>query len=307
MNLDWNKDFDTIILGHCEELSILTKMDIKKYILENCIEHKKNIFSFDDLSKEQDLLDKLKENNLKFYYPQIDLSDVPNNSFDKLYYIPKTILAICGTSSSQGKFTLQANLRRKFIEKGFKVGQIGTEPSALLYGYDAVCPIGYGANVRINDYRFISAVNKMFFEVSQKDCDIIITGTQSGTIPYSYDTLRNIPVYSMEFLMGIKPDGVVLCVNAFDEVDYLKRTIGVIENLYDTKVIALSLFPFTYENNWAGNSGLRRNITEEEKNSFITNAMNIFHKSVYCMDSEEQLDSLFEKVLNYYLSPNEED
>lgn len=61
-------------------------------------------------------------------------------------------------------------LRRKFIEKGAKVGQIGTEPSALLYGYDNVCPIGYGSNVRISDYRFISAVNKMFFEVSQKEC-----------------------------------------------------------------------------------------------------------------------------------------
>lgn len=109
----------------------------------------------------------------------------------------------------------------------------------------------------------------------------------------------------MEFLMGIKPDGVILCINSFDEVEYLKRTINVLENLYETKVISLCLFPLTYENNWAGNSGLRRKITEIEKKVFIKNATNAFGKPVYCMDSEEEMDELFESVLNYYLSSDE--
>ena len=307
MNLDWNRDFDTFILGHNEELSILTKKDITGYILEKCVEYHKNVFAFDDLSKYPEWIERLQQAGCKVYYPQVDLGDVPRNSFDKLYFIPKPVLMVCGTSSAQGKFTLQSKLRDCFERKNLKVAQIGTEPSSILYGYDEVCPIGYGANVRISDYRFISAVNKMFFEVAQKDCDIIISGTQSGTIAYNYDTLRNIPLYSMEYMMGAKPDGVVLCVNPFDEVSYLKRTIGTIENLYDTKIIALSLFPLTYENNWAGNSGLKRKITEKEKKDFIRNAQKEFGVPVYAMDSEDQYEQLFECVLEYFLQTGEEE
>ena len=307
MNLDWTEDFDTFILGHNEELSILTKKDIAGYILEKCVEYHKNVFAFDDLSKYPEWLARLKQAGCKVYYPQVDMGDVPRNSFDKLYFIPKPVLMVCGTSSAQGKFTLQSKLRDCFERRNMKVAQIGTEPSSILYGYDEVCPIGYGANVRISDYRFVSAVNKMFFEVAQKDCDVIISGTQSGTIAYNYDTLRNIPLYSMEYMMGAKPDGVVLCVNPFDEVSYLKRTIATIENLYETKIVALSLFPLTYENNWAGNSGLKRKITEKEKRDFIKNAHKEFDIPVFAMDEEEQYEKLFECVLDYFLQAGEEE
>lgn len=307
MNLDWTEDFDTFILGHNEELSILTKKDIAGYILEKCVEYHKNVFAFDDLSKYPEWLARLKQAGCKVYYPQVDMGDVPRNSFDKLYFIPKPVLMVCGTSSAQGKFTLQSKLRDCFERRNLKVAQIGTEPSSILYGYDEVCPIGYGANVRISDYRFVSAVNKMFFEVAQKDCDVIISGTQSGTIAYNYDTLRNIPLYSMEYMMGAKPDGVVLCVNPFDEVSYLKRTIATIENLYETKIVALSLFPLTYENNWAGNSGLKRKITETEKRDFIKNAHKEFDIPVFAMDEEEQYEKLFECVLDYFLQAGEEE
>lgn len=304
--LDWNETFDTFILGHNEELSLLTRRDLTLYVLEKCIEHRKNVFSFDALLKYQNYVNQLIEAGCKVYYPQVDLSDVPRNSFDKMYFISKPLLMVCGTSSAQGKFTLQAKLRERFEQKDLKVAQIGTEPSSLLYGYDEVCPIGYGSNVQVNDYRFISAVNRMFFDVAQKNCDIIISGTQSGTIPYSYENLHNIPLYSMEYMMGAKPDGVVLCVNAFDEVSYLKRTISVIENLYDTKIIALSLFPLTYENNWAGNSGLKRKISEIEKEKFIKNAEKELNKPVFVMDEEEQYDKLFDCVLQFFLTSCDE-
>lgn len=52
-----------------------------------------------------------------------------------LYRISTPVLAVCGTSSKQGKFTLQLELRKRFCEMGYKVGQIGTEPNSLLLGW----------------------------------------------------------------------------------------------------------------------------------------------------------------------------
>lgn len=299
-SIDWTADFDTFLLGHNEELSLLTGRKLTEFVLEKCIEYKKNVFAFDDLSKYPEYLTRLRKTGCKYYYPQVDMCDVPRNSFDKLYYISKPVLMVCGTSSAQGKFTLQTELRDRFDSDGFKVAQVGTEPSALLYGYDAVCPIGYGANVRISDYKFVSAVNRMFFEVSKKDCDIIISGTQSGSVPYNYENLKNIPLYSMEFMMGARPDGVILCVNAFDETEYLRRTIFTIENLYDTKVFALALFPMVYENNWAGNSGLKRPITDREKEDFTRNAKERLGKEVFTLDCDDQYGMLYQRTLKYF-------
>ena len=44
------------------------------------------------------------------------------------------MLAIVGTSPSQGKYNLQLALRRRFLNDGYEIGQIGTEPTAQLFG-----------------------------------------------------------------------------------------------------------------------------------------------------------------------------
>lgn len=302
--LDWQSDFDTVILSHCGELSLMIGNDIVEGILEHCIRYRKNLFAFDDLHKYNDKILSLNKVNCKTYYPQFDKSDVPQNMFDKLYYVPVPVLTICGTSSSQGKFTLQQALRLRMEKNGIRVGQVGTEPSAMLYGHDNVCPIGYEGNVRISGYEFISAVNYMLFKTAEKGNDIIITGTQSSTIPYNYDTLRNIPLYTLEYLMASRPDGVVLCVNAYDEIEYIERTIRAIEGLVDTRIIALALYPLTIDIGWGEAVGAKRCISSKEKDNFIKNAQKHFDKPTVCVDSEEGYDEIFKYVLEYFLNPN---
>ena len=75
--------------------------------------------------------------------------------------------------------------------------------------------------------------------------DIIIVGSQSGTLPLMTDNLGQVPLYTLEFLTGISPDAVILCVNPFVSINYISRAIKVIEGLTgNTKVIVLCLFPF---------------------------------------------------------------
>lgn len=78
--------------------------------------------------------------------------------------------------------------------------------------------------------------------------DIIITGCQSGTVPYNINQLSNINFSTYEFYIGTSPDAVILCVNAFDSIEYIKRTIKFLEGLGNAKVIALVIFPVVKKN-----------------------------------------------------------
>lgn len=299
--LDWSTEFDTVILGHLDEVSKLLSKNYIDDIISNCIKYKKNLYAFDNLD-EYNIKEIFKANGLHLFYPTLDKIDVPNNSFGKLYFIPQPTVAICGTSSQQGKFTLQLLLRRLLTNDGYKVGQLGTEPSSLLYGMDKVCSIGYGYNMALSEYPFIAAVNKMIHDISKKDPDIILCGTQSGTIPFSCDNLNFIPLHSIEFLMAAKPDAVILCVNYHDELEYIKRTINTIENLLETQVIGLSLFPLTIEYNWQGIIlGTKRSLSSNEIDTFKRNVKEKTNKEVYLLLKPEDMSNLKNNIIDFFM------
>ena len=116
-------------------------MNIKKY------------FCFDSLEDYQGECDKLNKIGRKVYFPDILRENIPQNYFGKLYSIGKPVLMISGTGSQQGKFSLQLKLRDRFKQEGYRVGQLGTEPSSLLFGMDEVFPCGYGSKVKLSDER----------------------------------------------------------------------------------------------------------------------------------------------------------
>ena len=52
-----------------------------------------------------------------------------------------------GTNSSQGKYSVQLYFRRRLREVGYKVGQLGTEPSAVLFEMDEMFHCGYNQQI----------------------------------------------------------------------------------------------------------------------------------------------------------------
>jgi hypothetical protein len=173
--IDWDS-FDTLILGHLDEMSnLLNKGELQEKLIKEAIAHNRKVFSFDDVTKSFPGGD--------VYCPVVSQDDVPLNRFGKLYRVEKPVIGVYGTSSRQGKFTLQLLLRRELLKSGYKVGQIGTEPSALLYGMDYVYPMGYNNSVYIQGHDAIRYLNYSMNKLCEKQCDIIITGSQSGTIP----------------------------------------------------------------------------------------------------------------------------
>ena len=78
------------------------------------------------------------------------------------------------------------------------------------------------------------------------DKDIIVTGGQSGCVPYDLFSYNSILIPQVAYMYGINPDAVILCVAIDDEEEYINRTIDFIESSCNTDVVALMLFPVMY-------------------------------------------------------------
>lgn len=284
--LDWNDDFDTIILGHVSDLSYIAKVNYYQYISDMCAKHNKNLFQFDPTKNEK-----------RVYSPNIMEEYIPPLNYGKMYMVGKPIIAVLGTSSRQGKFSLQLALRKEFSSHGYIVGQLGTEPQSYLFGFDEVFPCGYGTDLSINEQTAIAYINHLLHKIEVKKPDIIIIGGQSGIIPYAMYNIGNNSPYQRELLLASNPDAIILCINYFDDIEYIQRTIKYVESLNGNKVIALSLFPFDRAFSWNSVSTNLKPVEQElleQKMLFFEKEIGIKVYSLY------QTDQLFEKIVCYF-------
>ena len=128
------KDIDGFVLGHTDILELKTNHKYKESIISNCNRFGINIISFDDIEIEM---------ATNAYVPKIKRDKYTTDKFGKLYDIVSPILAVVGTDSQQGKFTLQMTLRKKFLETGYQVGQLSSEPEGCVFDVDYVYPYDY--------------------------------------------------------------------------------------------------------------------------------------------------------------------
>lgn len=296
-SLQWDSDFDTVILGHLTEIENATNDNITKNILDLCVKYNKNIYSFDDISTYQD---GMFYKNINIMLPKKDISDIKIDTFGKMYLYKSPILGIFGTSSKQGKFTLQLELRKRFLEQNFKVGQLGTEPTALLFGMDEVFPIGYNGSVYLDRNQTIVLLNQIMHNIDSQNNDIIIVGSQSGSIAYATYNLALLPQYQVDILYGTQPDGVILCINPYDDISYINRTIKAIEGMIECKVFSIVLYPMDFTNNWSKFSELKSRISEDRINK-IKEIINIkFNIPCYVLGVKCEMEELFNKTVEFF-------
>lgn len=254
-SIDWDGDFDTVILGHMEEINHTLHINYTEQIIKEARTHGKKVYAFDPLHKFSEAED------IDFVY--IDKSYIPENRFGKQCQIHCPVVGIFGTSSKQGKFTLQLELRKRFINRHYNIAQLSTEPNGLLYGMDAVYPMGYGGNIGVSSYDEIMVINNIVDQIVKDDTDLLLLGSQSQTVAYSS---QNASLYALEnanLLLATFPDIIILCVNYFDDFDYIVRTIRYLEGIVDSKVIAIVVSPFQIE--YSGSSMLRTTYYASDK------------------------------------------
>lgn len=249
--LNWDETFDTVILGHTNTLSQSLHRNLESEIIEKCIKHGKNLFSC------RDIYDKLPSQcNFEQFYcpsvPPINLTDKINiKNSKKMHVIGKPILAIVGTGSKQGKFTIQLGLRKELLNRGFSIGQLGTEPTAELFGMDCVYPMGFESSVHVRGFESVYAVNQMMGLIEQKNPDLIIVGSQAHSVPFQAGGLVEYPIPQHEFLLGVQSDAYILCVDDQSPIDYIERTVKYLESLAGGKVIAIVISPLSITYRWS--------------------------------------------------------
>lgn len=241
-SLDWNEDFDTFILGNIRELSEKLNFNYFVSIAKKCLEHNKNLVVYDN-ENIADFKQAFLEKGLYLYTPYLDLGEYDETN-GEMWHISKPVVCIAGTSSKQGKFTLQLNLRRELKELGIKVSHISTEPNGELLGCDYVHPDGLGSDNLGEISKKILFLNSIINDFSRYN-DLIMIGVQSNSIPYSFGNINSFPLVQSNLMLSAKPDVHILCVNCFDSETYIERTIKTLENQYESKVLCLVVFPLS--------------------------------------------------------------
>ena len=297
--INWESDFDTIIIGHLRELELLSKREYLKNIIDNCLKYRKNVYSLELLPLE--MIKVLDDNDLKVFTPMVSSENVPTCYEGRLRQIGKPVLCVAGTSPKQGKFSLQIQLR-DILSKQFKIGMLSTEPTGYLIGADVVFPMGYNSSIVLNSAdEYITTANYAISLVEDLNVDLIITGLQSQTIPMQLCSFKDTVIFNHYFLLGTNPDAIVLVVNVFDEIEYIQRTINYLENILICEVIAIVVFPIQRLFKWGtmGDLSIRYDNAEiyEMKNRLSA----ITHKYIYIMDDSKDIQDLADKCIEFFV------
>lgn len=296
--LDWNSNFDTLILGHTRLINRAFSKDFLEHALLMCTKYYKNIYCLDDLSKYSHYVKKIEENGNFALSFKIEEKDVQISTMGSLFDISNPVIGVFGTSPRQGKFNVQLDLRRKFRAAGYKVGQLGTEPTSWLFGMDIEYPNGYDASATLSAEKAIFYLNSEL--VKLRDCDVVIVGAQSQTIPYCTGHLGFLTLGQQNILLAANPDAIILCINANDDPKYVLRTIRFFQNYIESKVIALCMFPFYKDFEW-NHHGANIEISDNE----IIKAQALYFANltglpVYINGNKTDMEDLYQLCINQF-------
>ena len=240
------RNADTLILGYVDRLGNIAKRDLLYDSIRGALEHGLHVFSFLPVPTQvyPELYEIARKRKLKIAYPSISIEEVEdivlNSRNGSEMEVP--VLGVFGTSSRQGKFTLQLALRRKLIQSGYRVGQVGTEHHAELFGMDLSFPMGYASPLDLPLQYYVPYLDHMMKEINrQRQPDIVLVGSQSGTIPFDVSDPATHTLPSLAFLLGTRPDASILVVNGIDPDDYIRYTLDALCKIGKAPAILLAM------------------------------------------------------------------
>ena len=237
---------DTVILGYLDELGRIARRDLLREAIESALAGNRNVYSLNAVPELRygDLHAESRRRGLRLAYPSVSIGEVERTIREKsnLGKIAAPVVGFFGTSGQQGKFTAQLALRRHLLRQGYRVGQLGTEHQSGLFGFDYTFPMGYASPLELPLQRFEPFLDAKLRQIHhEQKPEVLIVGSQSGTIPFAIDEPRTHHFGSLAFLLGAKPDVCVLAVNSMDAEQYVRDTIDALRIVGKARTICLLL------------------------------------------------------------------
>lgn len=301
-------DCDTVIISRTSTYESVTQRDILGKALEIAITNLRNVYSLEylDVNMYPKIYELANKNGLKIRHPILSINDFTKVSGYRDLYghlgskIP--VIGVFGTGPSQGKLTVQLILRKLLTQYGYKVNNYGTETDSELYGFEGFYPLEMSRSIRFSDNKMIEYIqgDMRRIEIENKP-EIIIVGAQSGTIPATYAT--NSTEYTLptiQFLMATVPHAYILTINSFDNINFIKRTISVIENLGKGKIIAISMnrmFKEMVDNSSIVKSRLLSHEEYESKRKLISD---VFDVPVYDPWNDHDAELMAKEIIVFF-------
>lgn len=283
-NINWDAQFDTIIIGHVQILVTMLGEEFIHTIIKTAIKKGKNLYVFDkylyNIYLQESALSGADSASL-CYYPALEIGNLRGNYWGKMWMSSIPVIGVFGTNSKQGKYTLQLELKKSLKDLGYKVAHLSTEPNGWLLGSDSVFHFGYQNDGGYSEKDYVLYLNQLIHEIELKgDYDILITGSQSNSIPYSNFSGTDITVAQTAFLHGTAPDAVILTISPEDDIEYILRTVNHIEAYVNTKVISIVSFPLKRKLQAGGMIGYENIEGTREMNEKIDAIKRVFHGHV---------------------------
>ena len=289
------ENLDGLIVGHTNQISSIVQInDLIKDRIYHAVRENKKIFLFDKPD------DPLLLDNPNVFYPRDDYVSLIDKAINKLYYIPQPVIGVAGTSSKQGKFTFQLELKRRLQRDGYRVGALGTEPHSALFGFNEVFHCGYNSKLEMSISDTVKAVNHLMWNISKGKPDIIIVGFQSGLTPKNIYDLSSYPLVHHLVLHGARPDALFLCFNSDDEIDTIESNIKIAEGISEGKVIGLVCFPKILKKRWEKDNDHYTDVTENQITQMKKKLKEKFVLPVFVIGNETDMEDAYTSCIDYF-------
>jgi uncharacterized NAD-dependent epimerase/dehydratase family protein len=227
---------DTLLLGR------ITHRDLLRGCIERALARDLHVFSFSPLPQARyaNLYAIAESKGRRLFSAWIDgRQALAQSRKEVLAAVDVPVVGILGTSGAQGGFALQLGLRRQLLQRGYRLGQLGTEPQSRLFGMDFCFPIDAGLCLPLQYYPEFLAQQMRW--LSSRRPDLVLVGCQSGIIPPNREPACSHSLPALAFLLGTRPDACILVVSASDSAAYIQDTLAALRAIGKTEVLALAV------------------------------------------------------------------
>ena len=246
--------FDTLVVGYFLEQILDQNLIFGYDLIKKCIGLNKNFIVWDDTVSK--FIKRLAKQHFPDYKGKIYFTSIDKKFVEQLYTlaplpeVSSPILCVIGTGSIQGKFTVQMTLKKILDDMDYRTSFISTEPQGMLFESDFLFPFGYNPPIHINIGEWSKILQLAFQSIQKKkNPEIFLTGSQGGVIPkYPINIgIDGSQLKQLAFIQGVYPDAIICTISPHDDIEFIKRTITIVQSYVECKVLFFALTPYTYK------------------------------------------------------------